>query len=69
VLRGIKNKTSPEARAAAAYRICPSVSGPIERFPRYLWLRKLALLCCSYISPLFRNVAALGDALSFDRLV
>jgi hypothetical protein len=31
VLRGIKNKTSPEARAAAAYRICPSVSGPIER--------------------------------------
>jgi hypothetical protein len=30
-------------------------------------LCRLALLCCSWISASFRNVAALGDALRFDR--
>jgi hypothetical protein len=38
-------------------------------FPRQLWLRRLVLLCCSCISALFRNVAAVGDALRFDRRV
>jgi hypothetical protein len=30
-MSGIKNKASPEGGAAQAYRICPSVSGLIDR--------------------------------------
>jgi hypothetical protein len=65
-VNGIKNRVSPAPRAAEACRICPSVSGPINRAFLGTYVAQAS---CFWISALLCNVCRTRDALRFDRLV